>query len=261
MPLAREGIENVRTVVQADAVGGDGRSAAFSRIALVRWRSSQQGRLHQVYVNGCLAGVTVDPAQRYLVVPTPSSFESAVHVEVVAVEPHEGHIDFAREIATAAPCNSRARLIFLRSQNLPSAAAVSVYFDNGTGSVDYGTSLNQTPIPVWPCWQDKAGFGMSRFGTGDFGYDAAAAVGFGKGSFGRGEFGLDSDTIEWISPILPLGEYRFGVKVVGDQGNESLASETTPMTVVPAAKPAVGLDIVTFDKQTNVLTFRIEDQA
>jgi hypothetical protein len=79
---------------------------------------------------------------------------------------------------------------------------------------------------------------MSGFGVGDFGYDSAAAVGFGKGSFGHGQFGLDADTIEWISPLLMAGVYKFGVKVTDGAGNQSSASETEPITVMPAARPA-----------------------
>jgi hypothetical protein len=226
----------------------------------VGWRSTWQEKLYHIYVNGSLAGATVDPAQRYLVVSTPSALESAVHVEV-AVEPCEAHIDLARELTSSPFCGSRVRLTLLRSQILPIAATVNVYFDGGTGDIDYSTPLNQAPIPLWPYWKDKAGFGMARFGTGDFGHDAAAAVGFGKGLFGRGQFGLDADAIGWISPALPLGAYRFGVKVADHQGNEGPATETTTMTIVPAARPAAGLDIAIFNKQANELTLHIDDRA
>lgn len=261
MPPGREGIEDVRTVILPDTVSGQGRRAAFSQVALVRWRSSRQGDLYQVYVNGCLAGVTVDLVQRHLVVCAPSSFEAAVAVEVVAVAPHEAHIDFADEIALSPRCTSRIRLVFLRNQTLPRAAMANVYFDNGTQNIDYATPINLAPIPVWPLWQDKAGFGTAQFGTGDFGYDAAAAVGHGKGAFGRGSFGLDADTVEWISPALSLGRYRFGVKILDEHSSEGLASETAAMTIVPGARPAAGLGIGTFDKQTNELTLRIEDRT
>jgi hypothetical protein len=102
---------------------------------------------------------------------------------------------------------------------------------------------------------------MAWFGTGDFGYDAAAAVGFAKGAFGQGPFGLDADLVEWISPALSLGEYRFGTKIFDEQGNESPASETAPIAIVPAARPAARLEVAAFDKQTNELTLRIEDRA
>jgi len=260
MPLWREEIEDVRSIILPDAVAGDGGGTVFSRTASVRWRSRRQGMLHQVYVNGCLAGTTVDPAQRHLVVSVPSSFKLAVCVEVVAVEPSEAHIDFAPAVFSSSLCRSRAKLTLLRSQTLPTAGTANIYCDHGTGTIDYGAPLTRATIPLWSCWQDKAGFGMTRFGTSDFGHDAAAAIGFGKGTFGRGEFGLDADSTEWISPALPLGAYRFGVKVLNSRGNEGPASETPAMAIVPAATPAAGLDIAAYDKQAGELTLRIEDR-
>jgi len=259
MSFLRDGIEDVRAVALLDAVAADGRGAAFSRTALVTWKSSLDDLLYQVYTNGQLAGVTVDPQQRRLVVQIPSSFQAAVHVEVVAVACIEAHRDFGNELNSVTVHSTRVRLTLLRSQSLPTAAVANFYYDGGTGVVDYATPLNETPIPVWSCPQDKAGLGLAQFGLGDFGYDAAAAVGHGKGVFGQGQFGLDADTIEWTSPALSLGAYRFGVKIVNSLGNESLACETGSITVVPAAQPVSQLEIVIFDEQTNELTLRIRD--
>lgn len=257
MPFVRAGIENVRVFVLPDGVTAGGRCITVSRAALVTWHSSLEGLCHQAYVNGRFAGATLDAEQRRLVIQAPSSFQAAVRVEVVGVEPKDAHIDFSDKIERPAVGSGRVRLTILRSQSLPAAATANVYFDNGTGQIDYASPLNSTPIPIWPCPQDKAGFGLAQFGTGDFGYDAAAAVGLGKGSFGNGQFGLDADTVEWTSPALPLGRYRFGVRIVDAHGNESPASETEPVTVTPGAKPAAGLEIASFDPQTNQLTLRI----
>ena len=98
---------------------------------------------------------------------------------------------------------------------------------------------------------------MNRFGAGDFGYDSAGAVGFCKGSFGQGQFGLDADTIEWTSPPLMAGVYKFGIKITDRAGNKSNASETEPITVIPGAKPAEQVSISSFDKQTNELVLSI----
>ena len=257
MPFTRAGIENVRVLVLPDGVAADGRCAAVSRTALVTWHSSRAGMHYQVYLNGRFAGSTLEAGQRQLVVHAPSSFQSAVRVEVIAVEPAEAHIDFACELDRPAAGSGRVRLAILRSQTLPIEATANVYCDPGTGQIDYTTPLNSVPISIWPCRQDKAGLGMAQFGAGDFGYDSAAAVGFGKGSFGHGQFGLDADTIEWISPPLPLGRYRFGVTVAAAGSNESPACETQAIAVVPAARPAAGLEIVTFNERTHQLTLRI----
>lgn len=261
MAFSREAIEDVRACVLPDGIGPDGRAAALSRSMLVTWRSRLEGVLHQVYVNGRLAGVTVDADQRQMVVGAPSSFEAAVRVEVVAVEPRAAHVDFTDEIRQPSSLSARVRLAFLRSQNLPPGTALSVYFDGGTGQIDYDEPLNETPIPIWLCPQDKAGFGMSRFGEGDFGWDAAAAVGFGKGCFGCGPFGLDADAVEWISPRLASGTYRFGVKVVDEAGNRSAAVETGPLAVVAPARPAARLGLASFDAATGRITLSVSDQS
>ena len=114
--------------------------------------------------------------------------------------------------------SGRVTIMLLRSQNLPVGATAQIYFDNGTGQIDYNNPITDTPIRIWAAWQDKTGLGMSRFGLGDFGWDSAAAVGFGKGSFGHGQFGLDADTIEWTSPPLPNGTYTFGIKITDPSG-------------------------------------------
>jgi hypothetical protein len=259
MSLVRAGIENVRVLVLPDGVTADGQCAAVSRAALVAWHSSLEGMYYQAYVNGRFAGATLDAEQRQLVIHAPSSFQAAVRVEIVAVEPKDAHSDHADEIELPAAGTGRIRLTILRGQSLPVAATANVYFDNGTGQVDYTTPLNSTPIPIWPYPQDKAGFGMTQFGAGDFGYDAAAAVGFSKGSFGYGQFGLDADVVEWISPTLPLGRYRLGVRIADARSNEGPASETEPIPVIPAARPAAGLEVATWDEQTNRLTLRVLD--
>jgi hypothetical protein len=259
MPFARAGIENVRVLVLPDGVAVDGRCAAVSRTALVTWHSSLAGRCHQVYLNGRFAGSTLDAEQRHLVVQAPSSFQSAVRVEVLGVEPKDAHVDFSGALDRPAAGSGRVRLTILRSQICPMEATANIYCDRGTGQIDYTTPLNSVPVPIWPCRQDKAGFAMAQFGAGDFGYDSAAAVGFGKGSFGAGPFGLDADAIEWTSAPLPLGRYRFGVAITDAGGNESPTSETEAIAVVPVAKPAAGLEIVAFNEQTHQLTLRVLD--
>jgi hypothetical protein len=224
---------------------------------MVRWRSRLDDALYQVYVNSQYAGATVDTQQRELIVPLPTSPQSPVRIEVFAVQPEQVHIDFSGEIKQPPVDGGRVRISLLRSQNLPTGATAIVYFDSGTGEIDYQMPFSDLPIRIWPGWQDKAGFGMSKFGISDFGYDSAAAAGFGKGSFGNGQFGLDADTIEWVSPVLAAGVYKFAVKVLDERGNASSGSETEPITVTPAARPAEKLSISSFDKQTNQLVLEI----
>jgi len=256
MVLISSGIEGVRAFELPGGIWADGRSIGTPRIALVKWQSCWSDKLYQVYVNGQYAGATVDSQQRQMIVQIPTSLEVSVLVEVFAVEAEEVDTDFSSEIDSPIGHSGRVKISFLRSQNLPIGATAQIYFDNGTGEIDYDNPLNGSPIRIWPAWQDKAGFGMSRFGFSDFGYDSAAAVGFGKGSFGNGQFGLDADTFEWISPPMPAGVYKFAVKVTDEAGDES-SSETNAITVTPAARPAEGVSVSSFNKQTNQLVLSV----
>jgi len=260
MSLVSDGIESVRVYELPVGIRADGGYVGLPRAALVRWRSDLNGMLYQVYVNGQYAGTTVDSQQREIVVALPTSLESPVRIEVFAVECEQGHIDFSGELERPAVDSGRVRLSLLRGQNLPIGAIARVYCDGGSGQIDYQNPVGE-PIRIWAAWQDKAGFGMSRFGSSDFGYDSAAAVGFGAGNFGDGQFGLDADTIEWTSPPLTAGVYKFAVKVFDQAGNESSVSETGPVTVTPAARPVEGLSIYSFDKQTNQLVLGVGDRV
>ncbi|MHC4748545.1 MAG: hypothetical protein ACYTFW_01595 [Planctomycetota bacterium] len=259
MALISNGIDSVRAFDLPGGIWADGDCAEAPRVAFVKWHSSLCGKFHQIYVNGQYAGTTLDNQQRQMIVSIPTSLESPVRIEVFAVEAERADTDFSNELALPLADSGRVRMDLLRSQNLPIGAIAEIYFDNGTGEIDYNKPLTDSPIRIWPAWQDKAGFAMSRFGIGDFGYESAAAVGFGGGSFGHGQFGLDADTIEWVSPPLQAGAYKFGVRITDEAGNISCASETEAITVTPAARPAEKLSISSFDKQANQLVLEIND--
>lgn len=261
MALISDGIKSVRAIELPCGIRANGNYIGTPRAALVRWRSGLSDMLYQVYVNGQYAGATVDGQQREMIVWLPTSPQSPVRIEVFAITPQQAHIDFSSQIKKPPVDSGRVKISLLRSQNLPLGATAMVYFDDGTGEIDYRMPLSDLPIRIWPGWQDKAGFGMSRFGISDFGYDSAAAAGFGKGSFGNGQFGIDADTIEWTSPVLTAGVYKFAVKVIDDRGNAGSGSETKPITVTPAARPAEKLSISSFDKQTNQLVLQIKDRV
>ena len=257
MVLLSDGIDKVRAFELPCGVWADGSSVALPRVALVKWTSTWSDKFYQIYVNGQYAGATVDADERQMVIQVPASFEAPVRIEVFAVEADETYSDFSNEISSSIGQNGRVRITLLRSQNLPIGARVQIYFDGGSGEIDYNNPLNNSPIRVWPAWQDKAGFGMSRFGFSDFGYDSSAAVGFGKGSFGQNQFGIEADTIEWISPQMSAGVYKFGVKITDEKGNESSSTETGEITVIPAAKPVEQISVNSFDKVTNQLVLKI----
>lgn len=257
MSLISSGIEKVRAFELPGGIWANGSDVPAWRIALVKWMSCWNDKFHQVYVNGRYAGTTIDSSQRQMVVQVPTYFASAVQIEVFAVKANEANKDFSGEIDPSKTHTGRVKIAFLRTQDLPIDSTAQIYFDNGSGEIDYNQPLLDQPIRVWPTWQDKAGFGMSRFGFSDFGYDGAGAVGFGKGGLGYGQFGFDADAFEWVSSALEAGIYKFGVKITDKAGNESNASETGPITVTPAAKPAEQISVSSFDKETNQLVLSI----
>jgi hypothetical protein len=249
-------IESVRVFELPCGIWADGDSIGAARAALVRWRSSAEDKLHQVYVEGGFAGATLDCEQREMLVPLPSS-PGPMRIEVVAVNRSQADTDLGDELDLDWGQSGRVRIVLLRSQKLPVDSTVKVYSNGGAGEIEYDGCVNDFGVCVWPWRQDKAGFGLSRFGSTDFGWDGAAAVGFGKGSFGKGEFGFDADTFEFVSGPLEAGVYRFGIKVFDAEGNESMVAETGGITVIPAAKPAEQLAISSYDKQTNELVLEV----
>lgn len=257
MTITSDKIENVRAFEVPNGVFGDGQIAAAPKIAFVKWQSGWSDKFYQVYVNGKYAGATSDSEQRHMLVQVPDSPQTAVKIEVFAVEAQKANIDFGDEVGLDEPDKSRVCIQLLRSQNLPSDSFAEIYSDNGSGQINYENPINNTPIKIWPSWQSKAGFAMSKFGLADFGYDWAAAVGFGKGCFGYGQFGIDTDCIVWLSEQLPAGTYKFGVKIVSKNGNKSSSIETEQITVIPAAKPAEHLAVASFNKQNNKLIFNV----
>jgi hypothetical protein len=261
MSFYSNGIDSVRAFDLPAGIRADGQYVKEPHVALVKWRSTWSDKFHQVYVNGRYAGTTIDNEQRQLLVPVPTSPESHVRIKVFAVESEYADTDFSSELDRPVVNSGRVTIKLLRSQNLPTGAAADIFFDNGTGQIDYENPIPDTPTRIWPAWQDKAGWGMSRFGMDDFGWDSAAAIGFGKGSFGHGQFGLDADTIDWTSAPLPSGTYRFGIKIRNELGRQSTGCETGPITVTPAARPAERLSVSSFDKQTNQLALRIENDS
>jgi len=257
MGLISSGISKVRAFWLPLGVRENGSGVAVPRAAIVRWHSSWTDKLYQIYVNGRYAGATVDSEQRYMFVQVPTSFESPVRIEVFAVEADEACCDYSSELEDSLGQSGRVKIKMLRSQDLPAGATVQIYFDNGSGVIDYSSPLNERALQVWSNPQDKCGFGMGSFGAGDFGYDGSAAVGFGKGSLGHSWFGFDADTFEWVTGPLPAGTYKFGVKVTDKQGRESAASESRAVTVIPGSKPVEELGVSSFNKDLNELVLNL----
>lgn len=247
MGLIESGIDRVRAFKLAAGVGRDGRSVEEPLSVLVKWRSGHEGKLHQVYVNGEFAGVTSDCEQRMLVVGGLSSWSSCLRVEVFAVDVSEAHIDFGSELDDGGQVG-RVEIGWIRGMSLPYEGMALVHSDGEVVSSE---------IDLWSAWQDKGGFGLGRFGAGDFGYEGSAAVGFGKGLFG-GEFGFDSDEVRWVSGLLESGGYGFTVKVRDALGNEDSGVESGDVVVVGQGAGAEAVRVESYDIGSGELVIGVE---
>lgn len=256
MSVVEGGIDRVVAFGLAGGVGADGGFINTPLNVLVKWRSEHEDKLHQVYVNGKLAGVTRNCREYMLVAAIPSGDSVVTRIEVYAVEPSQSNIDFSEDIESFDQ-SGRVRIEWPRYLSLLFVGRARVYSDDGEGEIDYDTAVSTEPIQLWPAWQDKGGFGLSRFGQSDFGFDGSAAVGFGNGSFGYGEFGFDADLITWESCELETGPYQFGVKVMDRFGNCSGASETGDVLVIRSAQPAETFEVDSYDQEQGELLLSV----
>lgn len=258
MALISEGISKVRAFELPAGIWSDGKDVGVPRTVLVKWQSSWADKFYQVYVNGVYAGTSDDAEQKAMVVQLPTSFFSSVCIEVFAVDAAEADGNFGGELLDSKNKSGRVRISLLREQMLAAGAKIQIYFDSGTGVIDYDKAVNSEPIEVWPSREDKGGFGMSRFGLSDFGRDWSAGVGFGKGSFGYGWFGVDADFVDWISEQFGAGVYKFAAESIDEEGNESAAVESGEVVVLPAARGAEDLSVVSFDESANKLILGVK---
>lgn len=256
MSVTESGIDRVRAFGLAAGIGADGELVNSPLVVLVKWRSEHESKLHQVYVNGRFAGITRYLRQRAMVVAIPSGDSAAARIEIYAVEPSQANIDFSDDIESFEQ-NSRVRIQWSRSLSLPFRGYAKVYADGGDGEIDYDVAVSAEAIQLWPGWQDKGGFGLSRFAKSDFGFDGSAAVGFGNGSFGYGEFGFDADLITWESRELETGLHRFAVKITDRFGNDSDAAETEQAIVIRSAECVEALGVDSYDQEHDVFVLGV----
>jgi hypothetical protein len=255
MALISNGIDRVQAYALPAGVRSDGNTINEPLSVLVSWQSIHDDKLHQIYINGKLCGLTEDVFGRQAVVAFSSSWESVIRIEVFAVEPIEGINDYSSELEYRD--GNRVRVSWIKNAAIPLESVVDIFSNDGSGDIDFQEPV-QKGLPCWSIWQDKWGFGLSGFGVSDFGYDGAGAVGFGRGYFGGGEFGFDAEESEWISGELKAGEYRFGIKIRDCQGNvQEVASESGPVTVLPSMKGAVSLRVKSYDADNNLLVLAV----
>jgi len=206
-------------------------------------------------VNGVYSGSKADKLARQMVVQVPANERTPARIEVFAVEPEDVYEDFSFEQELSG-FRGRVKLKMIRSQSLELGSKVEIFCDSGIGDLVYNDSCRVCSFDVWSGFTVKAGYGLSKFGMDDFGFEWSAGAGFGASDFGCGEHGIDGDIVEWVSEPLEKGVYKFGVRVVGKMGVVSSVDETE-VKVFPGACGAESLEVEHYDKYASELILRI----
>lgn len=198
----------------------------------VTWESTQADRWHQVYVNGCMAGVTAAPADRRQVVSGPVGGSGAlglVLVEVVAVDAADRETDLGGELVELeAEQGARVRLAWQAGLYLDAnLESFDVFADGRTGTVDYEAPLNEAPIPARPGGQASWGYGCGGYGVGGYGQSAAR--------------------YEWVTDDLEPGAWRFSVVAVDAAGNRLASAAEAAVAVSPVPRPPENFRVTGFD--------------
>jgi len=197
----------------------------------VTWHSGHADRWHQVYVNGRLGGVTAEAADRRLVVGAPvgrAGSAGLALVEVVAVDAADRWTDFAEELDAFAGAGARARLTWQAGPHLdPDLEAFDVFADGASGTIDYTTPLNESPIPARP--------------------GGEAPWGYGTGGFGSGGYGDGSAAYEWTTDPLGPGTWRFVVLASDAAGNRLAEASTIACDVLPLPRPPTNFGVASYD--------------
>ena len=257
MSLISSGISRVGAYALACGMSKDGSVVSDPSGVVVQWMSEHDDKLYQVYINGKLSGVTDDISERLIALHVNSSVSKPCAIEVFAVEPVDVLTDFSDQLPEVRP-RRRATASFSRKISSPLGASVDLYTDNGTGQIDYQECVNFESINLWPAWQDECGFGLSKFGRSDFGYDGAAAVGFGRGCFGYGEFGFDADQIDWQSGELVSGKYKFAAKLTDVFGNsDNGLVESEQVVIINPAVSAKEIVVKEYDMSSRRFIFDV----
>jgi len=253
MAFGTSDIEQVRASGFPGGAAGEG-VWFLPGVVLLRWRSEACERLFQAYVDGRWAGVTSHPEQRELLVACEHEHPAAI--EVVWVSPDCKYVDYSGHLSGWHEGDGAHAVIeVVRQGVLPADGTAVLYWDGGTGAVDYTSALAERSI--WAGLSETWGWGLDGFGVGDFGYSGTGAPGWGRGVFGRGEFGFDADALEFVTEALSLGTYRFAVRIRDGVGNldDGAAGElTVGIDPVPAG-PRVSID--SYDEQSDRLVLQV----
>lgn len=254
MAFSTAEISNVKAMMFPAGIGPSGSVVGVPLLALVSWRSGETDKLFQVYVDGGLAGVTMQAAQRMLLVQCEHGHTTAI--EVVAVEAADIDVDHSDQLSGFTEADgAHVVLAWPRYGRIGLGVRAVIYGDGGTGTLDFDAEL--ADCEVWVSEQDKWGWGLDAFGRSDFGYSGSGAIGWGRGEFGDGEFGFDADAVVFESEALEVGTYKFAVRTVDRLGNFDEGETIDVQVSVDPLPRAADVAIESYDETNDRLTLNI----
>jgi hypothetical protein len=252
-----EKISDVKVYRVIAGTGENGQTVYEPFSLLVRWRSGYVGKCYQIYINGKMVKKITDSKQRNAVVTYSCLHVTAAKVSVCAVEPKDVNVDYSREFMNL-ESTGQVHISWARGLYLPYKGKAEVFSNDGIGNISYDSPEHKFAIPLWPIWQDQSGWGMSKFGKSDFGYDSSAAAGFGQGAFGFGEHGFDAVKQKWSSGRLKKGKYKYSIQVYDANGCTARSTETDEIVVTALPEPCEKLVIEDYDKTQNEIVFKFD---
>jgi hypothetical protein len=116
----------------------------------------------------------------------------------------------------------------------PHLEAFDVFGDGATGTVDYETPLNESPIPARPGGRTPWGYGTGGYGVGAWGQAAAR--------------------YDWTADQAVPGTHRFAVVASDAAGNRLAAAAEVEITLAPLPRPPENVRVAAYNPNTQAAT-------
>ena len=230
MGFSTEDVTAVRAlpVVLAAAPGGSWQGdPGFIEVVFA---SDAEGKHHQAYVDGRLAGATLSTDDRSIVVAAAEHAASAV--EVIAVDADDRLTDYSASLAGYGDAQgSRVTLSWAGGRYLDDALDHFDVYGGPTGEINYTAPLNAEPIPAT--------------------VDGENLGGFGRGGFGRGGWGRSAMTFTFTTAKRFPGDWEFEVVAVDASGNATGGAEAqAAVELAGLARPPSDFAVSDYDAET-----------
>ncbi len=217
----------------------------------IRFASGNAACCHQLYVNGRLADWTDTAAQRAFALDV--ILGGPAEILVAAVAPALRRTDLSARLSDAQRNPAWVyRASVVRSHRHGRGDCAALLGDHATGQID-DCPLDRQELR--PAWLDEWGLGAGPFGSGGFGYDAAAAPGL-RGAFGAGPFGIGAELLELSAALAEEGAHQLLVRTIAPDGRGA-DGEPVAFQAAPPPAPPAAVTITDYDAETQTVTIQI----